>query len=178
MGEATEMTLVPRPESVLALIELVVTSGWPDRDADQAAYLRHLGFHQGEGQTGFQKGYGYVAGPDSSEVLGGELLSVDLAVSHASWASHKGELYFLNFFLYDGQDNAAVLGYRFVYSQLVSMYGQPKDATVRPLDEATSFWEVNGTSIEMYCFTNPSAVLQLGLSHASRNAAAERHQSK
>ncbi|MGM7679834.1 hypothetical protein [Microbacterium sp. A94] len=164
MDEMTDATLVPSPESVIALIELVTTLGWPDRDADQGSYFRQLGFHQGEGQEGFHRGYG------------GELVSTGLPVLHASWASHKGELFSINFFLYEGingQDKSAALGYRSIFSRLRSVYGPPADITASEFDEASSVWEINGTTIEMYCFTRPSPVLQLGFSHKSRNAAFE-----
>jgi hypothetical protein len=176
MDEIADATLVPSPESVIALIELVTALGWPDKDADQGSYFRQLGFYQGEGREGFQQGYGYSAGPDSLERLGGELVSTGLPVLHASWASYRGELYSINFFLYEGingQDKSAVLGYRSLFSRLRSVYGPPADFTTRAFDEATSLWEVNGTSIEMYCFTQPTPVLQLGFSHKSRNAASK-----
>ncbi|WP_104092471.1 hypothetical protein [Arthrobacter sp. GMC3] len=176
MDEAVNMNLVPSPGKLVALIDEIVTSGWPDRDDDQADYLLRLGFHQGEGQEGFHKGYGYSPGPDSEADLGGELLSAGLAVTDASWSSYKGELFSIGFFVYDvrdSHDTGAVLGYRFIYSQLLSRYGQPADATVGPFDEATSYWEVDGTGVEMYCYTKPFPLLQLGFSHVSRNAAYE-----
>lgn len=172
----TDAALVPSPESVVALIEPVTTSGWPDTDADQGSYFHQLGFHQGEGQERFHQGYGYLAGPDSLARLVGELVSTGLPVLHASWASYKGELYYIGFFLYEGinsQDKSAVLGYRSIFSRLRSVYGPPTDASTGAFDEETSVWEVNGTAIEMHCFTRPSPVLQLGISHKSRNTASE-----
>lgn len=176
MEDVTDMALVPNPESVLALIERLVTLGWPDREDDQTDYFRQLGFQQGEGQEGFQKGYGYSPGADPRADLGGELSTDDLAVTDASWSSYKGELFSINFFAYDfrdGHDKRAVLGYRSIYSQLLSLYGQPTDATAHPTDEATCEWKVNGTSIQMYCYTKPFPVLQLGFSHILRNTAYE-----
>ena len=155
----------------MQLIDQIVTLGWPDKEGDQAGYLRQLGFHQGDGQTGF----GHPTGPESAAHLGGELLSSDLAI-HASWSSHDGELFSIGFFLYAGRnsrDNGAIHGYHRIYSQLLSRYGQPADATVRPCNEASSYWEVNGTSIEMYCYSSPSPLLQLGLGHILRSAASE-----
>ena len=176
MEDATDKRLVPNLESVVALIEQIVTLGWPDVDDDQAEYFGELGFQQRAGQQGFQKGYGYSPGPNAAADLGGELFSVELAVTDGSWSSYEGELFSINFFAYDVRDihdKGAVLGYRFIYSQLLSRYGQPTDMTVRPFDEATSSWEVNGTSIEMYCYAKPFPLLQLGFSHISRNASYE-----
>src|SRR3954454_17019382 len=84
----------------------------------------------------------------------GVLQSVELDVSNATRASFNGELFSIGFFVYDGRnsrEDGAVLGYRFIYERLLAKYGEPADATVRPFDEATSCWNVNGTSIEMYC---------------------------
>ena len=166
------MVLVPSPESVVQLIDQIVTLGWPDKEDDQAGYFRQLGFQQGDAQIGF----GRPPGAEAAADLGGELLGSDLAVSNASWSSHNGELSFMGFFLYEernSRDNDAINGYRRIYSQLLSRYGKPADATIRPLDEASSYWEVNGTSIEMYCYSNPSPLLQLGIGHILRNAAFE-----
>lgn len=95
LEEATEATLVPNLKLIVALIERIVTLGWPDADDDQGDYFRQLGFHQGVGQEGFSQGYGYSPGPESAEYLGGELRSAGLAVSNASWASYKGGLFFM-----------------------------------------------------------------------------------
>lgn len=173
MDEAVNMNLVPSPEKLVALIDEIVTSGWPDRDDDQSDYFLRLGFHQGEGAEGFGKGYGFLPAPESAVYLGGELQNAGLAVSNATWSSFNGELFSIGFFLYDGRssrEDGAVLGYSFIYEQLLARYGQPADATVRPVDEATSYWNVNGTSVEMYCYTKPTPVLQLGFGHIVRNA--------
>lgn len=165
----------------MALIEQIVTFGWPDREDDQSDYFRQLGFKQGEGQEGFRKGYGYSPGPEPGAELGGELSSGTLAVTDASWSSYKGELFSIGFFAYDfrdSHDKRAVLGYRSIYSQLLSLYGQPADETAHPFDEATCLWKANGTSIEMYCYTKPLPVLQLGFSHISRNTAYEARKTK
>jgi hypothetical protein len=180
MDDSANTLLVPSPESVVQLIDQIVTLGWPDKEGDQAGYLRQLGFHQGEGQAGFQQGSVDPTDLESAAVLGGELLSSDLGVSNASWSSHDGELFSIGFFLYEGRnsrENGAIHGYHRIYSRLLSRYGQPADTTVRPSNEASSYWEVDGTSIEMYCYSNPSPLLQLGLGHILRNAASEAHMS-
>ncbi|MHA7175954.1 hypothetical protein ACX80D_04810 [Arthrobacter sp. Sr24] len=172
MDEAVNMNLVPSPEKLVALIDEIVTSGWPDRNDDQADYLLRLGFHQDEGAEGFCEGYGFLPAPESAVYLGGELHNADLAVSNATWSSFNGELFSVGFFLYDGRssrEDGAVLGYRFIYEQLLAMYGQPADATVGPFAEATSCWNLNGTTVEMYCHTRPTPVLQLGFGHIVRN---------
>lgn len=176
MDDPANTLLVPSPDSIVQLIDQIVTLGWPDKEGDQAGYLRQLGFQQGDGQPRFQQGSGHPAEQKSAVDLGGELLSSDLAVSNASWSSYNGELFSIGFFLYEGRnsrENGAIRGYHRIYSQLHSRYGQPAEATVRPADEASSNWEVNGTSIEMYCYSKPSSLLQLGLGHILRNAAFE-----
>ena len=172
MDDSANMVLMPSPESVVQLIDQVVTLGWPDKDDDQAGYFRQLGFQQGDGQPGF----GRPPGTESATDLGGELLGSDMAVSNGSWSSHEGELFSIGFFLYEGRNsrgNGAIDGYHQIYSQLLSKYGQPADGTVRPFNEASSYWEVNGTSIEMYCYFTPLPLLQLGFGHILRNAAFE-----
>lgn len=129
------MNLVPSPEKVVALIDEIVTSGWPDRDGDQADYLLRLGFCQGEGEEGLGWGEGFLSAADSAVYLGGKLQDAGLAVSNATWSSFSGELFSLGFFLYDGRssrEDGAVLGYRFIYEQLLARYGPPADSTVRP----------------------------------------------
>lgn len=172
MNDSTNMVVVPSPESVVQLIDQIVTLGWPDKEDDQAGYFRQLGFQQGGGQLGF----GRPPGAEPTADLGGELLGSDKAVSNGSWSSHDGELFSIGFFLYEGRnsrDNGAIDGYHRIYSQLISKYGQPADETVRPFNEASSYWEVNGTSIEMYCYSTPSPLLQLRFGHILRNAASE-----
>lgn len=113
MDEAVIMNLVPSPEKLVALIDEIVTSGWPDKDDDQSDYLLRLGFHQGEGAEGFGKGYGFLPAPKSVVYLGGELQNAGLAVSNAPWSSFNGELFSIDFFLYDGhssREDGAVLG--------------------------------------------------------------------
>lgn len=176
MDEAVNVKLVPGPEKLVALIDEIVTAGWPERDDDQSDYLLRLGFRQGVGTEGFGKGAGFLPVPEFAVYLGGELQNAGLTVSNATWASFNGELFSIGFFLYDGRsgrEDGAVLGYRFIYEQLLARYGQPADATVRPFDEATSFWHVNGTSVQMYCYTKPTPVLQLGFGHILRNASYE-----
>lgn len=63
MDEAVNMNFVPSPEKLVALIDEIVTSCWPDKDDDQADYLLRLGFHQGEGAEGFGRGYGFFRHP-------------------------------------------------------------------------------------------------------------------
>lgn len=178
MPETAESALVPNPESVVALVERIAASGWPDRDADQMGYLHQLGFEKTEGQKGAVLGHSYPTGPCSAGRLAGELVSADLAASNASWASYNGELFSISLFLYSSSpsaspDHNAVFGYRRIYSQLLAIHGPPSDATFRAFDEATALWEVNGTSIEMCCYTRDAPGLQLGFSHALRNAAYE-----
>lgn len=174
MDASANVMLVPSPESIVQLIDQIVTLGCPDKEDDQAGYFRQLGFHQGGGQPGF----GRPPGTESATDLGGELLSSDMAVSNVSWSSHEGELSSIGFFLYEGRDsrdNGAIDGYHRIYSQLLFKYGQPADETNRPFNEASSCWKVKGTSIEMYCYSNPSPLLQLGFGHILRNAAYEAH---
>jgi hypothetical protein len=176
VDENAEYALVPRPEVIVALIKRIVTLSWPDREADQAVYLRQLGFEKSDGHEGHRPGPGSPTGPPSSRFACGELVSTELPVSSASWASYRGELFSVNVFVYSSPangDNGAVAGFRSIYAQLHAVYGPPTDATLRAFDEATALWEVNGTSIEMYSHTRDAPGLQLGFTHTERNAAYE-----
>jgi hypothetical protein len=175
MADTVKTSLVPSPESVVGLIERIATSRWPDRDADQTSYLDRLGFAK-NGERHIHPGDSYSMGPNHSGILNGGLVSTDLPAVNAFWSSYDGELFSINVFLYSAPtspDSSAVLGYRRVYSQLVSLYGPPLDATSRTFDEATAFWKVEDTSIEMYCYTRDAPGVQLGFAHILRNAAYE-----
>jgi hypothetical protein len=176
MSETAESALVPEPGSVVELIERIAASQWPDGDADQNSYFHQLGFDKTDGQNGVDLGHSYPTDPNRPGILVGELARTNLAITNASWTSYRGELFSINLFLYPSSassDHNAVRGFQRIHSQLLAIYGPPTDATSRPFDEATAFWEVNGTSIEMYCYTRAAPGLQLGLSHVLRNAAYE-----
>jgi hypothetical protein len=174
--ETAEYPLMPRPDMVVALIKRIVTLSWPAGEADQAIHLRQLGFEKSAGHEGRRAGRSSPTGSPSSRFASGELVSTDLPVSSASWASYRGELFSVNVFVYSSPTNGgsrAVAGFRNIYAQLHSLYGLPTDATSRAFDESTACWEVDGTSIEMYSYTRDAPGLQLGFTHKERNAAFE-----
>ncbi|WP_141688808.1 hypothetical protein [Pseudarthrobacter enclensis] len=164
MEATTGENHVPRPESITDLIDRIVTSKWPADEVEQAKYFALLGFDPIAGQS---------SNNDAAVMTGNLMAPSGLPIATATWASLNGNLFSINVFL-DGELLAegphALRTYRHIYAGLRGKYGPPLDETTDLSGRASSKWQMNGTTTEMYCHLNPLPSVQLGFSHTAGNA--------
>ena len=90
-----------------------------------------------------------------------------------SWSNFNGEFLGLGFFLYHSRDLARP-GYDQLRLLLIKAFGSPGEEW-GPTDMPAVYWEPSGLILSMYCHTRIATCVQIGLEHAERTAASNRH---
>ena len=174
-GERT-VSLVPSPEEIVDMIQVVAHQSWPSTPDQYDAYFQRIGCELDPAQNTHDLEDPNDPDKDVDGVTRGVFTIPGAGTEAASWAARNGALFSLSFLAYRGRHATPLLvaaGYDSVRAGLIALYGPSPDEQEDQHGNRLAIWAANETSIELYAHLNEAPALQLGLSHQKRNTAYE-----